>query len=118
VNWSRYIRPVFALCLPVKNPVGRDLVREGEYDELPNIGTHVEQLVRDRDKRISYWMKKAFYAAPNDLEMFSQRGWNQFLEAVSTVHVLHDGMRLDEELGLGLLEEKEEDDVLTIEEEK
>jgi hypothetical protein len=93
-------------------------LKASDFDgELPNIGTHVEKLVRNRDKRISYWIRKAFHAAPNDIEMFSQRGWSQFLEAASTVHVLHDGMRLDEELGLGLLDEEDED-AITIEEGK
>ena len=105
------------MCLPVKDPVGRNLLKEEDIaDGIPNIGTHVENLVRNRDERISYWMKKAFYAAPNDLELFSQRGWMQFLEAVSTSHVLHDGMRIDEAPGLGLLEEEE--GVITIEEER
>jgi len=91
-SWLKITRPCLRMFLDMKAPAPKSA----------NVGTnlekYIENLIRERNPEATYWLKKAFFAAPNDSALFnSVRGWNRFLAIIDSTYVVHNEERRKKE---------------------
>ncbi len=91
-NWLKYIKPCLAIFLDMKEQAPAHT-----KSNLP-LGKYVEGLIRNRDPEVTYWLKKAFFAAPNDPEIFGTiRGWDKFMSIVGSTYVVYNDRKFQME---------------------
>jgi hypothetical protein len=90
-EWVRYIKPCLKTFLDLENPPPKRVKANC------SLGKHLENLIKARDPKITYWLKKAFLSAPNDPEVLGAvRGWMNLLDLIGTMYLLHQGLQIEE----------------------
>jgi hypothetical protein len=83
-SWVKYIKPCLSMFLEMNSPA------PGHTKANATLGKYIESLIRDRDPEVTYWLKKAFFAAPNDPELFGTiRGWDKFMNIIGSTYIVY-----------------------------